>query len=160
MIERGTSGVFNAVVVKGDFAGDLFLEGRGAGAHPTASAVVSDIVDVARGNLRPAFGIPANALRRYKRAPANAHVGGYYIALELHDRPGEVAAIARILADEKISIASIVQRAPRTEQPRAIAPFILITHDTLELSMRAALQRIERDGHAASKPRMIRIERL
>lgn len=155
-----TSGVFNAVVVKGDFVGDLFLEGRGAGAHPTASAVVSDIVDVARGNLRPVFGIPAKDLRAYRRAPAKAHVGGYYIALELHDRPGEVAAIARILADEKISIASIVQRAPRSEQPRATAPFILITHDTLELSMRAALQRIERDGHAASKPRMIRIERL
>ncbi|MBL8908456.1 MAG: homoserine dehydrogenase [Rhizobiales bacterium] len=155
-----TSGVFNAVVVKGDFVGDLFLEGRGAGAHPTASAVVSDIVDVARGNLRPVFGIPAKDLRAYRRAPAKAHVGGYYIALELHDRPGEVAAIARILADEKISIASIVQRAPRSEQPRTTAPFILITHDTLELSMRAALQRIERDGHAASKPRMIRIERL
>ncbi len=155
-----TNGVFNAVVVKGDFAGDLFLEGRGAGAHPTASAVVSDIVDVARGNLRPVFGIPASDLRAYKRAPAKAHVGGYYIALELHDRPGEVAAIARILADEKISIASIVQRAPRSNQPRATAPFILITHDTLELSMRAALQRIESDGHAASKPRMIRIERL
>ncbi len=155
-----TNGVFNAVVVKSDFAGDLFLEGRGAGAHPTASAVVSDIVDVARGNLRPVFGIPASDLRRYTRAPAKAHVGGYYIALELLDRPGEVAAIARILADEKISIASIVQRAPRSNQPRATAPFILITHDTLELSMRAALQRIERDGHAASKPRMIRIERL
>jgi homoserine dehydrogenase len=155
-----TNGVFNAVVVKGDFVGDLFLEGRGAGAHPTASAVISDIVDVARGNLRPVFGIPASSLHGYKRAPAKAHVGGYYIALELHDRPGEVAAIARILADEKISIASIVQRAPRSSQPRATAPFILITHDTLELSMRAALQRIESDGHAASKPRMIRIERL
>jgi len=155
-----TNGVFNAVVVKGDFVGDLFLEGRGAGAHPTASAVVSDIVDVARGNLRPVFGVPARELHAYRRAPAKAHVGGYYIALELHDRPGEVAAIARILADEKISIASIVQRAPRSDQPRATAPFILITHDTLELSMRAALQRIEDDGHAASKPRMIRIERL
>src|SRR6185436_7471120 len=86
-----TNGVFNAVVVKGDFAGDLFLEGRGAGAHPTASAVVADIVDVARGNLRPVFGVPAGELRDYLRAHAKAHVGGYYIALELHDRPGEVA---------------------------------------------------------------------
>lgn len=155
-----TNGVFNAVVVKGDFVGDLFLEGRGAGAHPTASAVVSDIVDVARGNLRPVFGIPASALRGYARAPAKAHVGGFYIALELYDRPGSVAAIARILAEEKISIASIVQRAPRSNQPRATAPFILITHDTLELAMRAALQRIEQDGLTASKPRMIRIERF
>ena len=100
-------------------------------------------------------------LRSYRRAPAKAHVGGYYIALELHDRPGAVAAIARILADEKISIASIVQRAPRSaDEPRATAPFILITHDTLETSIRTALGQIEKNGHVASKPRVIRIERL
>ena len=90
-----TDGVFNAVVIKGDFVGDLMLEGRGAGAHPTASAVVSDIVDIARGNRRPSFGVPAKDLRRMKRAPMKAHEGGYYVALELYDRPGAVAAIAR-----------------------------------------------------------------
>ena len=156
-----TDGVFNAVVVKGDFAGDLMLEGRGAGAHPTASAVLSDIVDIARGNKRPAFGIPAAELRKYKSAPKKAHEGGFYVALELHDKPGAVAAIARILADEKISIESIVQRGLQERHtPRATAPFILITHDTLETAMRVALARIEKDGHVASRPRMIRIERL
>ena len=156
-----TDGVFNAVVVKGDFAGDLMLEGRGAGAHPTASAVLSDIVDIARGNRRPAFGIPAAELRKYKSAPKKAHEGGFYVALELHDKPGAVAAIARILADEKISIESIVQRGLQERHtPRATAPFILITHDTLETAMRVALARIEKDGHVASRPRMIRIERL
>ena len=156
-----TDGVFNAVVVKGDFVGDLMLEGRGAGAHPTASAVVSDVVDIARGNLRPAFGIPATALRPYVSAPQKAHEGGFYVALELHDRPGAVAAVARILADEKISIESIFQRGKQeTETPRATAPFILITHDTVETAMRAALSRIETDGHVAFRPRMIRIERL
>jgi len=156
-----TDGVFNAVVVRGDFVGDLMMEGRGAGAHPTASAVLSDLIDIARGNRRPAFGIPAKDLRRYKAAPEKAHEGGYYVALELKDKPGAVAAIARILADEKISIESIKQRGKREQgEQRAIAPFILITHDTLEKSMRVALQKIERDGHVASKPRMIRIERL
>ena len=156
-----TDGVFNAVVVKGDFVGDLMLEGRGAGSHPTASAVISDVVDIARGNARPAFGIPARDLRRYKDAPERAHEGGFYVALELRDRPGAVAAVARILADEKISIESIVQRG-KTEKdaPRATAPFILITHDTVETAMRAAVARIEKDGHVAGKPRMIRIERL
>src|SRR6185295_10863136 len=153
-----TDGVFNAVVVKGDFVGDLMLEGRGAGAHPTASAVVSDIVDIARGNRRPSFGIPAKALRPYKRAPMKAHEGGYYVALELYDRPGAVAAVATALAEEKISIESIVQRA--AAKAGSTAPFILITHNTLESSMRAALGRIEKNGHVASKPRMIRIERL
>ena len=156
-----TDGVFNAVVVKGDFAGELMLEGRGAGAHPTASAVLADVVDIARGNLRPAFGVPAGELRPYNEAPKKAHEGGFYVALELRDRPGAVAAIARILADEQISIESIVQRGLKEKDARrATAPFILITHDTLEEAMRAALARIETDGHVAAHPRMIRIERL
>lgn len=156
-----TDGVFNAVVVRGDFSGDLMMEGRGAGAHPTASAVMSDIIDVAMGNRRPAFGVPAKELRPYKSAPEQAHEGGYYVALELRDQPGAVAAIARILADEKISIESIVQRGKREkDEARKTAPFILITHNTLETSMRAALAKIEKDGHVAAKPRMIRIERL
>ena len=156
-----TDGVFNAMVVKGDFVGDLMLEGRGAGAHPTASAVLSDIVDIARGNRRPAFGIPATKLKSYKQAPKKAHEGGYYVALELVDRPGAVASIARILADEKISIESIVQRGKQEKDaPRATAIFILITHDTLDTAIRAAISKIEKDGHVASKPRLIRIERL
>jgi homoserine dehydrogenase len=156
-----TDGVFNAVVVKGDFAGDLMLEGRGAGGHPTASAILSDIVDIARGNFRPAFGVPAADLRTYLAAPQKAHEGGFYVALELLDKPGAVAAVARILADEKISIESIFQRGKQEKDtPRTTAPFILITHDTVETAMRAALARIETDGHVASHPRMIRIERL
>jgi homoserine dehydrogenase len=156
-----TDGVFNAVVVRGDFVGDLMMEGRGAGAHPTASAVIADIVDIARGSIRPAFGIPARQLLPYRAAPERAHEGGFYVALELHDRPGAVAAIARILADENISIESIVQRGKREkDEERATAPFILITHNTLETAMRTAISRIERDGHVAASPRMIRIERL
>jgi homoserine dehydrogenase len=156
-----TDGVFNAIVVKGDFVGDLMLEGRGAGAHPTASAVISDIVDIARGNRRPAFGVPAAKLAPYRQAPKKAHEGGFYVALELHDRPGAVAAVAGILARESISIESIVQRGKRgPEEPRQTAPFILITHNTVETAIRAAIERIERDGHVAMKPRLIRIESL
>jgi len=153
-----TDGVFNAVVVRGDFAGDLMLEGRGAGAHPTASAVISDIVDIACGNRRPCFGIPARDLAPLRRAPTKAHEGGFYVALELYDRPGAVAAVASALAAARISIESIVQRAPA--RGGATARFTLITHDTLESSMRAALGAIEKDGHVAARPRMIRIERL
>jgi homoserine dehydrogenase len=151
-------GVFNAVAVKADFSGDLMLEGRGAGAHPTAASVLSDICDIAHARRLPAFGVPANELKPFRRATIKAHEGGYYVALELYDRPGSVAGIANRLAEQKISIESIVQRAPQSE--RATAPFILITHDTLESSMRAALEKIEADGHVAKTPRMIRIERL
>lgn len=156
-----TDGVFNAVVVRGDFVGDLMLEGRGAGAHPTASAVLSDIVDIARGAIRPAFGVPARDLRKYVAAPPRAHEGGFYVSLTLQDKPGAVAAIARILADSKISIESIVQRGKKEkDEARATAPFILITHDTVESAMREALEKIEKDGHVVGHPRMIRIERL
>jgi homoserine dehydrogenase len=123
--------------------------------------VLSDIVDIARGNFRPAFGVPAADLRPYKAAPPKAHEGGYYVALELRDKPGAVAAVARVLAEENISIESIVQRGKSEKDAvRATAPFILITHDTVDTAMRAALARIETDGHVASHPRMIRIERL
>ena len=87
--------------------------------------------------------------------------GGYYVALELVDRPGAVASVAQILADEKISIESIVQRGRQgQETKRATATFILITQDTIETSVRTAISQIEKDGHVASKPRVIRIERL
>ena len=166
LIPKGTSvadtdGVFNAVVVKGDFVGDLMLEGRGAGSHPTASAVLSDIVDIAAGNMRPAFGVPAKLLKKFKAAPQKVHEGGFYVALNLHDKPGAVAAIASILADAKISIESIVQHGKADKNAtRATAQFILITHDTLELSIHKAMERIEKDGHVAGAPRVIRIERL
>jgi homoserine dehydrogenase len=151
-------GVLNAIAVRADFAGDLMLEGRGAGAHPTAASVLSDICDIARGRKLPAFGVPADELKPFKQAKLKAHEGGYYVALELFDRPGSVAGIANRLAEQKISIESIVQRAPQSQD--ATAPFILITHDTLESAMREALQKIEADGHVARSPRMIRIERL
>ena len=156
-----TDGVFNAVVVKGDFVGDLMLEGRGAGAHPTASAVVADLVDIARGNRRPTFGIPVAKLKASKTAPQMAHEGGFYVALQLMDRPGAVASIASILAEEKISIESIVQRGKSdSKSPRDTAPFILITHDTTLPSIRKAMARIQKDGHVAGESRVIRIERL
>jgi homoserine dehydrogenase len=156
-----TDGVFNAVVIKGDFVGDLMLEGRGAGGHPTASAVVADIIDVARGNKRPTFGVPATQLKPFKSPPLKAHEGGFYVALQLLDKPGAVAAIARVLADEKISIESIVQRGRHgAHAKRDTAQFTLITHDTLESAIRKALAKIEKDGHVAGQPRVIRIERL
>ncbi len=166
------AGVFNAVEVRGDFVDDVMLQGRGAGAHPTASSVVADIADIARGIIVPPLGLPAARLQPYRRARMRAHEGGYYVAMNLPDQPGEVAAIARAFADEGISIESIVQKGRSITRAvplrggeggtreRPTAPFILITHDTQESAMRAALARIEAEGHCVGKPRMIRIERF
>ena len=160
-------GVSNCVAVDGDFVGDVMLIGLGAGAGPTASAVTSDLIDIARGHILPPFGTKAKALKPYKRAQMRAHEGGYYIRLSVHDRTGAFAAIAGRMADQGISIESIVQRRPGAELPgfnrrREDSPafVVLITHQTTEASIRKALAAIERDGHVDQKPQMIRIEKL
>ena len=92
-----------------------------------------------------------------------AHEGGYYVALDMYDRPGELAGVAKAFADEGISIESVIQRGPaisRSQTDADIAPFVLITHDTLESAMRAVLDKVEAAKHVASRPRMVRIERL
>ncbi|MGI9413295.1 MAG: homoserine dehydrogenase [Hyphomicrobiales bacterium] len=162
-------GVFNAVAVEGDFLGNLMLEGKGAGAGPTASSVVADIVDIARGVVLPPLGRPSAQLKPYERARMRAHQGGYYVALDVRDRPGAFAAIAQRMAEQNISLKSIVQRGAEidvdidgdtgSDRPETRL-VVLITHDTLEKSIRDALAKIEADGDITQSPRMIRIEQL
>jgi homoserine dehydrogenase len=161
-------GVLNCVAVSGDFVGDIMLVGPGAGAGPTASSVVSDIADVARGVVIPAFATPAASLRPHIRAQMRAHAGGYYIRLSVYDRPGAFAAIATRMADAGISLESIVQKhgaavppgSGRASTPGKPTPVVIITHETTEAAIRHALEAIEADGHVDEKPQMIRIERL
>jgi homoserine dehydrogenase len=160
-------GVLNCVAVTGDFSGDILLVGPGAGAHATASSVVGDIADIARGVNFPAFVTPARSLKPHVRAQMRAHEGGYYIRLSVHDRTGAFAAIAGRMAEECISLESIVQRraAPPTSpgpagKPDQPTPVVIITHETTEAAIRRALEAVEADGHVNEKPRMIRIERL
>jgi len=159
-------GVSNCVAIDGDFVGDVMLIGPGAGGGPTASAVVSDIIDIARGHVLPPFGLKAKNLRPYRKAEMRAHEGGYYIRLSVHDRTGAFAAIAQRMAAQGISLESIVQRRPQTELPgqgrRAGGPagVVMVTHETTEAAVRKALVAIERDGHVDAKPQMIRIEKL
>lgn len=160
-------GVTNAVAVEADFVGQLVLSGPGAGGDATASSVMSDIVDIARGDRIGTFGRPASELEPYRRAAMRAHEGGYYVRLSVYDRPGAFAAIAQRMADRGISLESIVQRrrAPRTTAPGHLvpvepAPVIMITYDTTESEIRSALETINSDGHIADAPQMIRIEQF
>ena len=162
------SGVTNCVAVDGDFSGNVLLIGRGAGAGATASAVASDIVDIARGTNPAPFLVPAGKLKPYKRAKLGQHQGAYYVRLAVFDRPGAMAGITGRLGEREISLESIVQRRPRGSQigigaklkPGAPTPVILITHETTEEAIRGALTAIHRDGNVAEKPQMIRIEPL
>ena len=160
-------GVTNAVAVEADFVGQLVLSGPGAGGDATASSVMSDIADIARGDRVGTFGRPASSLEPYRPARMRLHEGGYYVRLSVYDRPGAFAAIARRMADSGISLESIVQRrraprsaAPEHPVPEAPQPVILITYETTETAIRQALKSIKADGHIASDPQMIRIEPL
>ncbi len=152
--------VTNAVVVNADAVREITLSGPGAGGLATASAVVADIADVARGDRAPAFGLPVGALRPLQPASIEAHEGGYYVRLSVYDRPGAAAAIAMRMAEKGISLESIVQRA----RPRGVAsgtpvPVTFITHATPERAIREAIVAVVQDGHIAEKPQVIRIER-
>jgi homoserine dehydrogenase len=162
------SGVTNAVAVDGDFVGNLLLVGPGAGSTATATAVMSDILDIARGARSHPFRIPATQLEPHVRARLGRHQGAYYVRLAVYDRPGAMAGIAGRMSEEGVSLESIVQRRPRGAQiginarvaPGTQTPVILITHETKEESIRRALEAIHRDGNVSEKPQMIRIEPL
>jgi homoserine dehydrogenase len=159
------SGVTNCVAIEGDFSGSVLLVGPGAGSKPTASAVASDIIDVARGLVLPPFLKPVAQLKPFKKASLSGHHGSYYVRLSVIDRPGAMAAIAKRMGDRGVSLESIVQR----KQPAGgdgrpgedvAAPVVLITHETTEESIRKALDAIEADGKVVARPQMIRIEEL
>jgi homoserine dehydrogenase len=148
-------GVFNGVVAEGDFVGQLMLEGPGAGAGPTASAVVADIVDIATGRRVPPFGVPVGSLARITGAPMESHRGAYYIRLMVVDQPGVIADVAAALRDEAVSLESMIQRG-RSESEAV--PVVLTTHVTVEAAMRKALATIGKFNSVLEPPRMIRIE--
>jgi homoserine dehydrogenase len=148
-------GVFNAVGVEADPVGLVMHEGRGAGGGPTASAVVADLVDLARGNRLATFGLPSTALADHPVAPMSAHRGSYYIRLMVLDQPGVLADVAAVLRDQDVSIEALIQRARNPNQP---VPIVLTSHETVEARMTAAMAAIGAFATVLEPPHMIRIE--
>jgi homoserine dehydrogenase len=148
-------GVFNAVVAEGDFVGRVMLEGRGAGAGPTASAVVADLIDIARGRHTPVWGVRAAELSHAPSVPMSAHSGAYYLRLMVVDRPGVIADVTAVLRDEGVSLESMLQRG---RAPGEAVPVVLVTHETGEAAMRKALARIAGLNAVLEDPALIRIE--
>ena len=160
MVPRSTpiavvDGVYNAVVAEGDFVGRVVLEGRGAGALPTASAVAADLVDIAAGRHVAPFGVPTAELRGLPGVPIERHHGAYYIRLMVVDQPGVIADVAAALRDEHVSMESMIQRG---RAPGEAVPVVLTTHVTVEAAMRRALKKIEALDTVLEPPHMIRIE--
>jgi homoserine dehydrogenase len=161
-------GATNAVAIDADFCASLLLVGPGAGGRATASAVASDILDIARGAVMPPLVTPTRGLKPYTKSKLGRHQGAYYVRLSVYDRPGAMAAIAKRMGDREVSIESIVQRRPRSalpgmvarQKPGSPAMVIMITHETTEEAIRGAVDAIEQDGKVSERPQVIRIEKL
>lgn len=148
-------GSFNAVVADGDFVDTVLHEGRGAGGGPTASAVIADIVDIARGHRVPLFGVPASALRDIPTRDMIHHYGAYYVRFNVIDRSGVFADIAGALSDNDVSMESVLQRS---RDPGQIVPVVMTLHETEEGAMRRAVDQITEIGAVIEPPVVIRIE--
>lgn len=142
------NGVYNAVSLRGDAVGQQMLIGRGAGAFPTGSAVVGDLVDVARNILKGSSGrVPpqayqAHSVRRLPLQDIAELVCRYYLRFQVLDQPGVLATIAGILGEHAISIESVIQKG-RGHEPGAAVAVVMLTHEAQERSVRAALQSIQ-----------------
>jgi homoserine dehydrogenase len=155
-------GAMNAVWVKGDAVGHTLYYGKGAGAEPTASAVIADLVDVARTitadpeNRVPHLAFQPDQLSSLPILPIEEIESGYYLRLRVKDEPGVLADITRALADHEISIDAFSQREP--DEGAADTDVILITHQCVEKKMRAAIARIEALSTVVSEVVMLRME--
>ncbi len=150
-LEGGT----NMVVIEGDSIGQVVLRGPGAGEGPTASAVMGDVMDLARGLSIPTFGQPANTLRPVRGVKATKPAP-YYIRMSLLDKPGALAKVAALLGEAGISI----NRMRQYGHDDTAAPVIIVTHKTTRDALDRALEGLEKTGVMAGAPVAIRIEEL
>jgi homoserine dehydrogenase len=148
-------GVFNAVLIEGDVSGEIFLQGRGAGAGPTASAVVADLIDIARGTRIPVWGSAQNSLAAPQTVAIKNHTGAYFLRLMVVDQPGVLADVTAILRDHGISLESMLQHG---RKPGEAVPIVLVTHDTDEAAIADAIATIAALDSVLEPPALIRIE--
>ncbi len=146
-------GSYNAVLMEGDEVGHILLYGRGAGSRPTGSAVVSDLVDLAR--VSEADGIFTPELDPIKVRSISSLLSRYYLRFHVVDRPGVLAKISEVLGKHKISISDVIQKERRLG---SVVPLILLTHGTQENLLRRAVQVIDRLPVLKEKTQVLRIE--
>ena len=157
-------GVMNAVLVKGDAVGATMYYGAGAGAEPTASAVIADLVDVTRMHTAdpehrvPHLAFQPDQLSDIPFLPMGDVVTSYYLRIRVLDRPGVLADIARILADRDISIDAMIQKEPPEGEDQA--DIILLTHKSVERQVVDAIARVEALPTVRGKVTRIRMEHL
>jgi homoserine dehydrogenase len=150
-------GSFNAIIAEGDFVGRSTYEGRGAGAGPTASAVVADLMDIAAGRFNHTFAVPSEDLRNAASVQVEKRVGAYYVRLKVLDQAGVFADVGSAFRDHRISMESIIQRDHDSDGNVHV---VIVTHDVLESQMMDALEDLEKHEAMVEAPHFIRIENL
>jgi len=157
-------GAMNAVLVQGDAVGATLYYGKGAGAEPTASAVIADLVDITRmhtadpENRVPHMAFQPDAMADLKILPMDEVQTSYYLRLRVQDKPGVLADITRILADEQISIDAVIQKEPGEGEDQT--DLIMLTHQTREKRINAAIAKMEALPVVAGKVTRLRLEEL
>lgn len=149
--------VFNAVAMDSTPVGASLLYGRGAGAGPTASAVIGDLVDIAAGRRVPVFGIAASLLGDPPVAGIDSLTGSYYLRLMVIDRPGVLADLTAVFRDERVSVEAMIQRG---RDPDERVPVVLTTHETGEAAIRRSIARIRTLDSVVEEPRILPIEAI
>ena len=148
------AGSLNAVVAEGNFLGRLVMEGRGAGEGPTASAVVADLIDIARGEYGPAFAMPVASLAQPAPAKAGERRGRAYLRFTVADRPGVLAEIAAAMRDAGVSIESLIQRGAA---PDGSVLLVMVTHEAPERCVADALERLDGSQSIVGQPMLMHI---
>lgn len=156
-ILANVSGSFNAILLKGDEVGEVLLYGRGAGPHPTASAVVSDLIDLAKGHSSPTLaGEGCTARSKPLRIKGISSIlSRYYLRFHVIDKPGVLSKISAVLGGHRISISDVIQKERKAG---SVVPLILLTHDAPERELRIAIGGIDRLNILRGKTQVIRIE--
>ena len=147
-------GALNAVVAEGNFVGRLFFQGAGAGEGPTASAVVADVIDVARDEYGPAFAMPAEWLQRQVKADTGQRIGRAYLRFQVRDRPGVLAEITAAMRDAGVSIESVIQRAATADDGVLVA---IVTHPGVLSSIDALLAAVSGSDSLLGAPIVMHI---
>jgi homoserine dehydrogenase len=147
------TGATNAVVAEGNYSGRLLFQGAGAGDRPTASAVVADLVDIARKETGPAFSVPTNELEILPRASAAHRVGQTYLRMLVADRAGVLAEIAAAMRDAGLSIESLIQR----EITDGSALISMVTHEGREAAIDATLKTLSGSDSLLGEPMVMHI---
>lgn len=147
-------GALNAVVAEGNFVGRLFFQGAGAGEGPTASAVVADVIDIARDECGPAFAMPVEWLQRPAKADAGQRIGRAYLRFQVKDRPGVLAEITAAMRDAGVSIESVIQRAATADDGVLVA---IVTHPGALSCIDDLLQRLGGSDSLLAAPMVMHI---